>query len=220
MYYTQRWGIDACKAFFGLTAADEQLITGADGQMFLQELWDADPEHFYDNPLTLLRQEWWHAMIPQYKHGGFWHSLPLTADVLDYGCGVGAVCQPWILTGGMTMLLEASMLCQAYLNEKYLLENVLVIDDSWLIGAEPESLDALVCTDVFEHLLNPLEVQLRLWELLKPGGMALLKFETAYPHAGHLKAAVEQFPEWARWLRSATEIIETNTYCWCRKKKE
>ena len=67
--------------------------------------------------------------------------------------------------------------------------------------------------------MNPLEVQFRLWELLKPGGQALLKFETAYPHAGHLKEAIMWFPEWARWLRSATDIIETGTYAWCRKKE-
>lgn len=218
MYYTQRWGLDACKRFFGLTDADERMITGAAGQAYLLELWEKDPAGFYDNPLQFLRQEFWHAMVPQYKHPGFWQALPITADVLDYGCGVGAVCQPWILSGGLTTLLEASVPCQEYLEEKYLGENVLVVDESWLVGAEPESVDALVCTDVFEHVLHPLEVQFRLWELLRPGGHALLKFETAYPHAGHLQEAIAWFPAWAQWLRSETEIIELATYAWVRKK--
>lgn len=219
MYYTQRWGLDLCKRFFGLTDADEAQIAGMEGHEFLRLLWEHDPARFYENPMQLLRQEYWHALIPFYKHEGFWAALPDGAHVLDYGCGVAAFCQPWILRGGNTTLVEMSGICRAYLAVKYPDPHVTVVDEGWLARAEPASVDGLICTDVLEHVPNPLELQDRLWALLKPGGYGLLKFETAYPHAGHLPEAIAQFPEWTRWVRRHAELIEAEMYAWVRKKE-
>lgn len=218
-FYTQRWGLDCCKAFFRLTDGDEALIAGVEGQYVMQQMWDNQPDTFYEQPLQLLRQEWYQAMVPRYLHGGFWSTLPRQSTVLDYGGGVGALCQPWILAGNRTIVVETSRACQAYLRHKYPLETLTVVIPEALGSVRAGELDALVCTDVLEHVPNPLEVQDALWALLKPGGHALLKMESSYPHAGHLKAAVDQYPLWCRWLRDTTEILELGAYAWCRKKE-
>ena len=216
---TRRWAIEACKTFFGLTDADERAIVGLEGKHYLQKLWQTSPDTFYDHPLQMLRQEWFHASKAWYRHDGFWAALPPQAMVLDYGCGTGEVARlPWILRGEALDAHEHSATCRAYLQWKYRHYAVVTEDTASLSQSQPAAYDALICTDVLEHLPNPLEVQRMLWEKLKPGGHALLKFATEWPHPGHLRDAIVQRPQWVSWLRDQAQIIEVDTYCWCRKQ--
>ena len=215
---TRRWAIDACKTFFHLTDTDEQTIAGVEGTQRLQLLWKSHPDTFYEHPLQILRQEWFHAIKTWYRHDGFWLPLPPHARVLDYGCGTGEVARlPWIFRGGHLDAVEHSTACRAYLQQKYCKWSVTVLKT--MPTLEGDSLyDAIICTDVLEHLPDPLAIQQHLWEYLKPKGYALLKFATEWPHPGHLREAIAQREKWKDWLRNHADIIENDTYCWCQKR--
>ena len=217
-YMTRDWAVRFCKRYFHLSDADEWLVKGPTGKDALMALWQENPGAYYESPLQLLRQEWFHAVRDAYPHLGFWAALPKGALVLDYGCGTAEVARlPWITRGGAIVLVDASPQCLGYLEEKYDAYSLAHIRSG--VGAW-ESLgpfDALICTDVFEHIPNPLDMQVKLWSLLKPGGHALLKFENAYPHPGHLADAIAQIPAWWDWVKCETQPIEMETYLWAMK---
>lgn len=193
-------------------------MAGTDGRRRLLALWEQDRAGYDDHPLTLLRQEWFHAYSINYTHPGFWLALDDDALVLDYGAGVGAVCLPWIMRGGLTRLIDSSPVVLDYLKVKY--RDFPMVLPQTVAQWERSTLqyDALICTDVLEHVHDPMPLQARLWECLKPGGHALLAFSPAYPHAGHLEASVAQVPQWAAWVRYATDIVELEQYAWVKKR--
>ena len=215
----RRWAIEQCRQFFGLSEADERLIRGHEGRSLCLQRWRQDPATFDDDPLTLLRQEWFHAADLRYKHPGFFAVLPPVAVILDYGCGTGEVARlPWIARHERIVLVDHAPRLEAYLYAKYAwARGVRICDVQDPAWAAFGPYDGLICTDMFEHIVNPLEVQAGLWGLLKPGGHALLKFEDAYPHAGHLAESIAQLPAWWTWVQAHAEIIEVDTYIWARK---
>ena len=216
-----RWAIDHCLAYFGLTEEDVYCIMGYGGTLYLQQLWETLGPQLYEEPHYLLRQEWHHAYeaIPEEDPivAGFFNTLPSDAVLLDFGCGTAEVCRPlWIATGRPMTLIEPSAVARGYLRAKYRQTAAHVgadIPPHWPSGC----LDALVCTDVFEHVPEPLALLRQLWDLLAPGGQALFSFSQALPHPGHLPEAVAQFGAWAEWLNHHARIIDVDMYVWAIK---
>lgn len=219
MFMTKRFGIECCKHFFGLSDADERLVANNQGEQSQTALWEAYGDAYYEHPLQILRQEVWHAYELRYYHPGFWWALDKGAQVLDYGCGVGAVSLPGIMAGHHVTLMDASEAVIRYLRYKFAkCANVHVLQLP--VYVELPQYDAIICTDVLEHLPNPLAVQEKLWNLLKPGGHALLYFSNVYPHAGHLQESVAEYAAWVAWVRTHARIIEEETYVWVQKPEE
>ena len=196
---TKTWAIEQCIQFFGLSTQDASLAYGQAGRDYLLKLWQQFPDTFYENPLSILRQEWFHTFSGLYRHEGFWAALPIYGTVLDYGCGTAELARfPWIVQHRQITLVEESQACRSYLAQKYPWQSyphvrVYAPSGSW---HQRPRFDGLVCTDVFEHVPDPLTLQETLWSALRPGGYALLKFENAYPHAGHLQESIAQLPAW------------------------
>lgn len=216
---TRRWGLEQCRQYFQLGDAEEAWIRGPEGSKHLMALYEDDPDGFDEHPLTLLRQEWWHAYAATYTHPGFWAAIAPGSVVVDYGCGVGAVTLPWLVRQqGTTVLVDTSAAVRAYVQAKFQPWGAVLVQsvDAFFVH-QPCLYDALVCVDVLEHLPNPMAVQQALWDRLRPGGHALLKLETVWPHPGHRYEAVTQFPAWKAWIEAHTEIIEIETYAWVRK---
>jgi SAM-dependent methyltransferase len=219
LWHTRRWAIDQCKQFFGLTDADERLVAGERGADLLLRDWESNPAGHYDNPLQILRQEWWHASVADqaYWSPGFWAALPSWGLVLDWGCGTAELARlPWILRGGVYIGVDVSAPSLAYCQAKYA-GHVALFGRPGSVVDDDAFYDGIVCVDVLEHVPNPLEVQAHLWRQLKPGGHMLLKFDDAVPHAGHLEASVAQIPAWWHWLKDRAEIIELEALLWVRK---
>ena len=215
----QRWAIERCMEFFGLTAGDYAAIQGAAGLALLQGLWERNPDEFYNHPLQLLRQEWYHACPSNhyYAASGFWAALSPGDILLDFGCGTGEVARlPWIARQGEIDLYEpASETCRAYLRHKYR-DNPLV---HFGVAYELGVYDAVICTDVFEHVSDPLGVMQLLYDWLKPGGHALLKFSTAWPHPGHLQASIAQVPAWKGWVNDHMILQAIEGCVWATKPR-
>lgn len=219
MVYTRRQGLDDCCEFFGLQRDCIGLVVGDAGLALMADLWEHDPANFYENPLQLLRQEWY-ATVPRYLHPGFFASLG-PEPLLDYGCGVGALTRHWAMQGHPVAWVEVSDAAQRYLRwqrEKYHLSNVQIIhatDFSNWIGYW----GGLVCVDVLEHIASPMDIQQKLWSCLRVGAPALVKLEPCFPHPGHLRRSCEQYATWRQWVAGHAEIVEEDTYIWAIKRR-
>ena len=222
-WYVRDWAIEQCLAFFSLTQGDMEFIRSAHGVEWLMERYAANPATFYEEPLSILRQEIYHAQYSgAYHHPGFWLTVPPGGVVLDYGCGTAEVPRcPWILRGGEYVGVETSSACLRYLRQKYRQGNVLFLNG-------PEALcpdtgdgllcDGLLCLDVLEHVSEPLALTAMLWDTLKVRGHALWRFSDAYPHPGHLRESIVQIPAWFEWLSKRSTIIEMDTFLWTMKR--
>ena len=218
--YTRYWAIEQCCAYFGLDQRDISRVAGDGGTASLLDLWETIGLAFYEHPDQILRQECWHASRQWYEHPGFWLALPQDGLLLDYGCGTAELARlPWIFRGGRATCVDCSKMLGGYLATKYMAFPGVQFLQNDVFAWEPDSVDGLICTDVLEHVEEPLHLQQQLWKVLKPGGHALLRFETLYPHPGHLASAIAQFPDWVHWLKSEADIIEVESYAWVKKRQ-
>jgi len=63
---------------------------------------------------------------------------------------------------------------------------VLLADiDQGLGQVPPESMDVIICTNVFEHVQKPLQAMKHLYEMTKPGGVILFTVPSQYPYHGY-----------------------------------
>jgi 2-polyprenyl-3-methyl-5-hydroxy-6-metoxy-1,4-benzoquinol methylase len=96
------------------------------------------------------------------------------ARVLEVGCGTGATGALAIARGragryvGIELVESAAAQAREVLNE-VLVGDVERMDLTW----QPSSFDALVLSEVLEHLVDPQTTLKRLARLLRPGGMVL-----------------------------------------------
>ncbi|MEI7605831.1 MAG: methyltransferase domain-containing protein [Rhodospirillaceae bacterium] len=112
--------------------------------------------------------------------------LPAFSErVLEIGCGTGATLGflkqegrcAW--TGGVELSPAAA--AEATLDRSWC-GNIETLD----LELPPESLDAVLCLDVLEHLADPWAVVSRLAGLLKPGGVLV----ASIPNVRHYKVAL------------------------------
>ena len=104
--------------------------------------------------------------------------LPENCDrLLDIGCGQGRVAQgvasikkvSW--TGGVELMPDAAAEAEKHMDRVW----TGAIDDADLEAEiEPGSLNAILCLDVLEHLVDPWSVVKRLSPLIAPGGRLIV----------------------------------------------
>lgn len=107
------------------------------------------------------------------------HFLPAKIErVLDIGCGAGATMReirkrhPVTWAGGVEYVAA-----QAERAEASTFERLWVIDaekTQFETEIEPASLDAILCFDVLEHMVDPWSFVKRVSPLLKPGGRLVI----------------------------------------------
>ncbi len=109
------------------------------------------------------------------------------ARVLEIGCGTGATLAHLRSLGhagwaaGVETSAEAGRLAAARL-DAFWAEDV----ERWAPPIEPGSLDAVLCLDVLEHLVDPWVVVRRLSPLLRPGGALI----ASLPNLRHYKVSL------------------------------
>jgi SAM-dependent methyltransferase len=95
--------------------------------------------------------------------------LPPGSRILDYGCSTGRILASlrgdFVLTG-VEPNLEAADVARS--------RGIEIVADADLENRARDGFDAIVLTDVFEHLERPVEVLQRLSRLLRPEGLLVL----------------------------------------------
>lgn len=95
--------------------------------------------------------------------------LPAGSKVLDYGCSDGRL---------LSQLGDEYQKFGVEINEAAAgiarQKQITVLSDADIKGSSALSFDAIVLSDIFEHLLNPTEVLHALRERLSPGGLLIL----------------------------------------------
>jgi len=93
--------------------------------------------------------------------------VPPGGAILDYGCSTGRLLAPFAATrrcyGVEVNVVAAEQASRC---------GIRMVEESTLTSLEP--LDAVVLSDVYEHLLHPANTAVRLLELLRPGGLLML----------------------------------------------
>lgn len=105
-------------------------------------------------------------------------ALPAGARILDAGCG----CQQYrkycshldYVSQDFAHFEVDEKSSMAGRTEKYAYGKIDLVSDIWNIPAPDASFDAILCTEVFEHIPFPNEALKELGRLLKPGGVLLL----------------------------------------------
>ncbi len=91
--------------------------------------------------------------------------LPNRSKVLDFGCSTGRILEG--LTNRFECFgAEVSEAAAAIARER----GIRIVSEDELRAGEPHDIDAILLTDVYEHLPRPVELVEMLATLLKPGG--------------------------------------------------
>lgn len=100
--------------------------------------------------------------------------------VLDYGCGLGFSYQSRLVRSvGEYYGADVSDLARQDCAQKKL--SFLEINPTSKIDAQDAYFDAVVCSEVFEHLYDPLAAAKEIYRVLRPGGVIV----ATVPHFGY-----------------------------------
>ena len=205
------WALTFCRDHFGLTKEQMVQIGTDEGLWKLQYLWEREHNGLYESPLYLLRQEWYHMVEGEREaFPEFWEALDERSVVLDFGCGTAEYARlPWIDHGRDIILVDISEVVIGYLRAKLPSygEAKLCCPESFWSNHKVESIDALLCLDVLEHLVDPIGMTETLCRYLKPGGNALFAFSEKWPHPGHLIESIHRSDEWIEWMKAHMEYV-------------
>ncbi len=116
--------------------------------------------------------------------------LPLdpTARILEVGCGTGATGALARCRGRTSHYTGVELFEGAAEQARHLLDEVLVGDvEKLAFPWQPCAFDALILSEVLEHLVEPWAVLERLWPFLRPGAMVL----ASSPNISHWRVVRE-----------------------------
>ena len=220
-----KWALDYARSYFGWSEKRIKQIVGNAGWRFMHSLWDedvaaGDPGNYYRRPEHVVRQEWFHGYSLKRIPPG--HAFFLNAKagnvLYDFGCGT-AECErlDWIDRDMQTILTDLPETANwDYIQRKYYGYQVEFCPSG---QAMTRRYDRLLCFDVLEHVKNPMCYIEAMWESLRPGGQAVLWFDSAYPRAGHLAESVAQIPLYDKWLNKNATIFWRGLFDWVEKPR-
>lgn len=206
------WPITFALSYFDLPSSVFPLIQGFDGSKRLNRLWGDHGVDLYHSPLFALRQEWFHSHENSRFRAAVLEDLRALAgqnkSLLDYGCGTAEFCRrAWIERGNKTTLMDIAGPNFGYVKAKMNIPEAQVEYREVEQGLPDQQFDIVICLDVLEHISDPVGVCTSLWERVKPGGFAFFAFSQMRNHAGHLDAAIDEYPAYNRWVKTVPQII-------------
>lgn len=127
----------------------------------------------------------------------FVYRLPVdpTAAVLEVGCGTGATGQLALARGRCGRYVGIELFEGAAMRAREVLSDVIVGDVEQLeLDWHPASFDALILSEVMEHLIDPWRTLDKLSRFIRPGGLVL----ASSPNVSHWRVlrelALGRFP--------------------------
>jgi len=131
--------------------------------------------------------------------------LPPALDrVVEVGCGGGYTLEHLRATGrcrwtcGVDLFPEAARLARQRVDEVYE-GNIEEMD----LPIAPASVDAILCLDVLEHLIDPWSVIRKVHGLLKPGGVVI----ASIPNVRHLRVVLPLLVS-GRWDYTSSGLLD------------
>ena len=144
----------------------------------------------------------------------------LAGDVLDHGAGTGAITARLAARASRVIALEPEPVLFEQLQQRFAGEPQVVpvrgTIETYLAERGPGSLDAIISSNVLEHLANDVECLRQLHAALRPGGALAVYvparselFGTLDSSVGHLRrysrsllrSRLEQAGFWVQWVR-------------------
>jgi len=207
------WALWYVRRYFGIDEDEDVSLPR------MREMWEVLGQRMYMEPLNAVRQEWFHCVTPPYRMVPLFFESEKDLTLLDFGCGTAEFERKrWVDLGRPTTLIDLDGPNFGYLKDKFFHLTSVTYGHS-LDLVEDESMDRVVCVDVFEHVPDPIGMAKAVWAKLKPGGQALLWFDPSYPHPGHLKDSIAQRPRYKEWLRRNTQPMSGSFMVdWVAKK--
>jgi 2-polyprenyl-3-methyl-5-hydroxy-6-metoxy-1,4-benzoquinol methylase len=131
--------------------------------------------------------------------------LPSSLDrVLEVGCGGGYTLEHLRATGrcrwtcGVELFPEAARLAEQRVDQVY--EGNI---EQMNLALAPASIDAILCLDVLEHLIDPWAVIRKLHALLKPGGVII----ASIPNVRHFRVVLPLLFR-GRWDYTSSGLLD------------
>lgn len=204
---------DEIETVFGEFDEDRWNLDAGTEEAFEAHLESGEPiAEFYREEIGFVYQSGWNQTLnderAKYLTIRQWALDNDVETALDYGCGIGTGVITLALTG-MKKVTGAD-LCLPVLEfmkhrvKRLGLENVQIVD----IGEKTirAKFDMVVCTEVFEHVEEPVELAAKLDKRLKPGGIAIYSWSFV-PMPTHLETHFDK-----GWQHSHPDRITTEGF--------
>lgn len=112
---------------------------------------------------------------------------------LDVGCGDGSKSGDWLTRRGASYLgVDISDTAVELARARGL--DVRLISDAGALGVDAESVDVVICTEVFEHLFDTVGASQEIFRVLRPGGKVIV----TVPNVAHWRNRAD-FALLGRW---------------------
>lgn len=199
----RHWGMDASR-YFGIPLEEvtRRAATTTDQWEKFPRRKEGDYRSYYlETDHECYRQLWYH------RHDAWYEILAVhrpNDQVLDYGCGVGAVAS-WLLRRRPKMKLTlADIPSQTLEFARWRLGNRVRFVE---IGSSDKEFPGLgkfniiICLEALNHMINPLDVVLYFYNHLEKGGYLFTDF-TSHPGGVHLYESESQRLQAIQFLNS------------------
>ena len=203
--------IDDLASFTGMSPdrCRDRLRTYSTEEM-AQEWRDAEPrspeailDFYQSTELYIWALMQWHASVARKPYWDALHRLcELVPNdgpkkVFDFGCGIGTDSLFLASRGYDVMLVDVAGPTLEFARHRFQRRGLKArfVESSSPLPNPPETFDAVVCFDVFEHLPEPLGAAKQLVGALKPGGVLLQQggFLDEGGHPCHLDEGLRRF---------------------------
>lgn len=168
----------------------------------------------HENIHILFHTIWYHAKTAYLSFYPFLKYLPKKGRILEYGCGIAPITQGLLkyqphrkYEFTIADIIQINFLYAVYRLGNYKNVEYLILAPYENCIKKAVHYDVIICSAVFEHLPNPLEVVADFYESLKPGGMLIFDFIKGQSEGLDTKKAVEERSAVLEYIKKNFKVV-------------